>query len=153
MSESRTSAGEIVGFAICAIAAAFFYFIPPIAYYNRFLLQNFDYGILYQSTALLARIEPPYLWNIGRHAWADDQDYLQLFLTPFHLLSSPHYWLLTLHPLASGRVYAAYGGVYVAVALVWLAPGATLRITLAPSPTRAPSPISIPESRLAAPPT
>jgi len=29
-------------------------------------------------------------------------------------------WLLTLHPAASGRVYAAYGGVYVAVAMVWL---------------------------------
>lgn len=29
-------------------------------------------------------------------------------------------WLLTLHPAASGRVYAAYGGVYVVTALVWL---------------------------------
>jgi len=29
-------------------------------------------------------------------------------------------WLLTLHPAAAGRVYAAYGGVYVAVALSWL---------------------------------
>ncbi|TBV71436.1 YnfA family protein [Pseudoxanthomonas winnipegensis] len=29
-------------------------------------------------------------------------------------------WLLTLHPTASGRVYAAYGGVYIAVALGWL---------------------------------
>ena len=29
-------------------------------------------------------------------------------------------WLLTLHPTAAGRVYAAYGGVYVATALVWL---------------------------------
>lgn len=29
-------------------------------------------------------------------------------------------WLLTLHPTASGRVYAAYGGVYVAAALMWL---------------------------------
>jgi small multidrug resistance family-3 protein len=29
-------------------------------------------------------------------------------------------WLLTLHPFASGRVYAAYGGVYVATALGWL---------------------------------
>jgi len=27
---------------------------------------------------------------------------------------------LTLHPAASGRVYAAYGGVYVAVASLWL---------------------------------
>ena len=29
-------------------------------------------------------------------------------------------WLLSLHPTASGRVYAAYGGVYVSVALAWL---------------------------------
>ena len=29
-------------------------------------------------------------------------------------------WLLTLHPDASGRIYAAYGGVYVTVALAWL---------------------------------
>lgn len=29
-------------------------------------------------------------------------------------------WLLTLHPAASGRVYAAYGGAYVIVALLWL---------------------------------
>lgn len=29
-------------------------------------------------------------------------------------------WLLTLHAAPSGRVYAAYGGVYVAVALGWL---------------------------------
>lgn len=29
-------------------------------------------------------------------------------------------WLLTLHPTASGRVYAPYGGVYVSVALLWL---------------------------------
>ena len=29
-------------------------------------------------------------------------------------------WLLTLHPTAGGRVYAAYGGVYVSVALLWL---------------------------------
>jgi small multidrug resistance family-3 protein len=29
-------------------------------------------------------------------------------------------WLLTFHPTASGRVYAAYGGVYVAMAVLWL---------------------------------
>lgn len=29
-------------------------------------------------------------------------------------------WLLTLHPAAAGRVYAAYGGVYIFVALLWL---------------------------------
>ena len=29
-------------------------------------------------------------------------------------------WLLTLHEAASGRVYAAYGGVYIAASLGWL---------------------------------
>ena len=29
-------------------------------------------------------------------------------------------WLLSLHPAAAGRVYAAYGGVYIFVAIVWL---------------------------------
>lgn len=38
-------------------------------------------------------------------------------------------WLLTLHPTATGRVYAAYGGVYVAVALAWLWQVDGVRIT------------------------
>ncbi len=29
-------------------------------------------------------------------------------------------WLLTLHPAASGRVYATYGAIYIATALAWL---------------------------------
>lgn len=29
-------------------------------------------------------------------------------------------WLLTLHPTATGRTYAAYGGMYIAIALIWL---------------------------------
>ena len=29
-------------------------------------------------------------------------------------------WLLTLHPTAAGRTYAAYGGMYIVIALVWL---------------------------------
>lgn len=29
-------------------------------------------------------------------------------------------WLLTLHPAASGRIYAAYGGIYIFTALIWL---------------------------------
>lgn len=29
-------------------------------------------------------------------------------------------WLLSLHPVAAGRVYAAYGGVYISVAILWL---------------------------------
>lgn len=29
-------------------------------------------------------------------------------------------WLLSLHPIAAGRVYAAYGSIYISVAIMWL---------------------------------
>ena len=54
----------------------------------------------------------PYLWlNKGASAWLllPAMGSLMLFV-----------WLLSLHPTASGRVYAAYGGVYVSVAMLWL---------------------------------
>ncbi|KKW52358.1 membrane protein [Pantoea ananatis] len=54
----------------------------------------------------------PCLWlKKGASAW---------LLVPAALSLALFVWLLTLHPAASGRVYAAYGGVYVLTALVWL---------------------------------
>jgi small multidrug resistance family-3 protein len=54
----------------------------------------------------------PYLWlKKGASAW---------LLLPALASLAAFAWLLTLHPAAAGRVYAAYGGVYVAVALAWL---------------------------------
>lgn len=54
----------------------------------------------------------PYLWlKEGRSAW---------LLLPAAASLALFAWLLTLHPTAAGRVYAAYGGVYVGVALMWL---------------------------------
>lgn len=54
----------------------------------------------------------PYLWlKQGRSAW---------LVVPAALSLAVFAWLLTLHPHAAGRVYAAYGGVYVSVALMWL---------------------------------
>ena len=54
----------------------------------------------------------PYLWlKRGASPW---------LLLPAALSLALFAWLLTLHPAAAGRVYAAYGGVYIAVALVWL---------------------------------
>jgi len=54
----------------------------------------------------------PYLWlKQGHSAW---------LLIPAALSLTAFAWLLTLHPQAAGRVYAAYGGVYVSVALLWL---------------------------------
>jgi len=41
-------------------------------------------------------------------------------LLPAMLSLALFVWLLSLHPSASGRVYAAYGGVYVSTALLWL---------------------------------
>lgn len=43
-----------------------------------------------------------------------------LLLIPAGVALALFVWLLTLHPAASGRVYAAYGGVYVCTALLWL---------------------------------
>ena len=54
----------------------------------------------------------PYLWlNKGASVW---------LLVPAAASLALFAWLLTLHPTAAGRVYAAYGGVYIAVALAWL---------------------------------
>lgn len=54
----------------------------------------------------------PYLWlKQGYSAW---------LLVPAALSLAAFAWLLTLHPHAAGRVYAAYGGVYIGVALAWL---------------------------------
>ena len=41
-------------------------------------------------------------------------------LLPAALALATFAWLLTLHPTAAGRTYAAYGGMYIAVALAWL---------------------------------
>ena len=54
----------------------------------------------------------PYLWlKQGQSAW---------LLVPAAASLALFAWLLTLHPTAAGRVYAAYGGVYIGVAILWL---------------------------------
>lgn len=54
----------------------------------------------------------PYLWlKEGKSIWLLVSAALSLALFA---------WLLSLHPAAAGRVYAAYGGAYVFVAILWL---------------------------------
>lgn len=48
------------------------------------------------------------------------QDRTAWLLIPAALSLAFFAWLLTLHPNAAGRIYAAYGGMYIAVALLWL---------------------------------
>ncbi len=69
---------------------------------------------LFVATAIaeIAGCYLPYLWiRKGAPAWV---------LAPGALSLALFAWLLSLHPTAAGRVYAAYGGVYVAIAMVWL---------------------------------
>lgn len=70
--------------------------------------------LLYLATALaeIVGCYLPYLWlKEGRSAW---------LLLPAALSLALFAWLLSLHDTAAGRVYAAYGGVYIGAALVWL---------------------------------
>jgi small multidrug resistance family-3 protein len=76
-----------------------------------FLLQTAGLFILTALTEIVGCFLP-YLWlRKDGSIW---------LLVPAALSLAAFVWLLTLHPAASGRVYAAYGGVYVAMALVWL---------------------------------
>jgi len=54
----------------------------------------------------------PYLWLRRQQTpW---------LLLPAGISLATFAWLLTLHPTAAGRTYAAYGGVYVVTAIFWL---------------------------------
>lgn len=70
--------------------------------------------LLYAVTAL-AEIVGCYLpWLVlkqGKSPW---------LLVPATLSLALFAWLLTLHGTAAGRVYAAYGGVYIGAAILWL---------------------------------
>ena len=77
-------------------------------------MPEFKTLLLYLVTAVaeIVGCYLPYLWlREGRSVW---------LLLPAALSLALFAWLLSLHPAAAGRVYAAYGGVYIGVAIVWL---------------------------------
>lgn len=64
------------------------------------------------AVAEIVRCYMPWLvLKRGRSAW---------LLLPAALSPAAFAWLLALHPTAAGQTYTAYGGMYVAVALLWL---------------------------------
>ena len=80
---------------------------------NRILLEIKTLG-LFCITALAEIIGCylPYLWlREGKSVW---------LLVPAAISLAAFAWLLSLHPTAAGRVYAAYGGVYIFMAILWL---------------------------------
>jgi small multidrug resistance family-3 protein len=79
--------------------------------YAMLLLRTFSLFIV-TALAEIVGCFLPYLWlKRGRSPF---------LLIPAALSLALFVWLLSLHPAAAGRVYAAYGGVYIAVALIWL---------------------------------
>ncbi|MFP5462317.1 MAG: YnfA family protein [Gammaproteobacteria bacterium] len=70
--------------------------------------------LLYLATAVaeIVGCYLPYLWlKEGKSAW---------LLVPAAISLALFAWLLTMHDTAAGRVYAAYGGVYIGAAILWL---------------------------------
>ena len=70
--------------------------------------------VLFAATALaeIVGCYLGYLWlRKGASGWV---------LVPAALSLAAFVWLLTLHPHAAGRVYAAYGGIYIGAAVLWL---------------------------------
>ena len=75
------------------------------------LLRTFGLFVL-TALAEIVGCYLPYLWlKQDRSAW---------LLVPAAVSLALFAWLLSLHPTAAGRVYAAYGGVYIGVAIFWL---------------------------------
>jgi small multidrug resistance family-3 protein len=75
------------------------------------LLKTFALFVV-TAVAEIAGCYLPWLWlRQGGSAW---------LLLPGAASLALFAWLLSLHPTAAGRVYAAYGGVYIGVAIVWL---------------------------------
>lgn len=69
---------------------------------------------LYAATALaeIAGCYAIYAWlRMGKPAWLLVPGLASLVLFA---------WLLTLHPGPAGRIYAAYGAVYIAASIVWM---------------------------------
>lgn len=75
------------------------------------ILKTFGLFVLTAISEILGCYLPMLWLNHGKSIW---------LLLPAALSLVIFSWLLTLHPEASGRVYAAYGGVYISVAILWL---------------------------------
>ena len=77
-------------------------------------MENLKTFGLFVATALaeIVGCYLPYLWL--------KQDRSPWLLVPAAVSLAAFAWLLSLHPTAAGRVYAAYGGVYIGVAILWL---------------------------------
>lgn len=78
------------------------------------MIELLKVSALFALTAVMEIVGCYLPWLVlreGKPAW---------LLLPAALALALFAWLLTLHPTAAGRTYAAYGGMYIVVALAWL---------------------------------
>ncbi len=75
------------------------------------LLTTFFLFLLTALMEILGCYFPYLILNQAKSKW---------LWVPTALALTAFVWLLTLHPAASGRIYAAYGGIYIFSALMWL---------------------------------
>lgn len=75
------------------------------------MIQTFGLFVLTAVAEIVGCYLPYLWWKEGKSIW---------LLVPAAISLALFAWLLTLHPTAAGRTYAAYGGVYVATAIAWL---------------------------------
>ena len=75
------------------------------------ILTTFFLFVLTAIAEILGCYFPYLILNQGRSHW---------LWIPTALSLAIFVWLLTLHPAASGRIYAAYGVIYIFSALMWL---------------------------------
>jgi small multidrug resistance family-3 protein len=86
-------------------------FKPILARHPLFELKTITLFLI-TAVAEIVGCYLPYLWlKEGKSVW---------LLIPAALSLALFAWLLSLHPTAAGRVYAAYGGIYIFVAILWL---------------------------------
>ena len=75
------------------------------------IISTFALFIVTALMEILGCYFPYLILNQGKSHW---------YWIPTVLALAAFVWLLTLHPAASGRIYAAYGGIYIFSALLWL---------------------------------
>ena len=75
------------------------------------ILSTFVLFLITAVMEILGCYFPYLILNQGKSQW---------LWVPTVLALAAFVWLLTLHPAASGRIYAAYGGIYICTALIWL---------------------------------
>lgn len=76
-----------------------------------FAVRTIGLFIITAIAEILGCYFPHLILNQGKSHW---------LWFPCVLSLSVFVYLLTLHPQASGRVYAMYGGIYICTALLWL---------------------------------